>query len=193
MRWSTAGVAIAVVACISPTRLTNVQVAPDTERTKVRNVLVVGLFKDPAARQAYEYDMVKSLKEAGVQAQASQDLLQIGTPPSRADVQQLVEQKQFDGAIVGHLVDMRTSVQASGPVVAGPGFYGWYGAAAPMAYDPVLETTTKVVVQTKVFQTTTGEAEFSASSESIDPHSAAEVAEGHAQLVVDALKKTGVV
>jgi hypothetical protein len=189
----TAAVAMAVVACGTPTQLTHVQVAPEAQRAKVRNVLVVGLFKDPAARKAYEYDMVKSLKEAGVQAQASQDLMPIGQAPSRPDVERLVQQQGFDGAVVGHLVDAHTDIEAYGPVAVDPSFYGWYGAAYPMAYQPTLDTVTTVVVQTRVFQTTTGSPEFSATSKSIDPHSAAEVAQEHAHLVVGALKANGVV
>jgi hypothetical protein len=188
-----AAAAFVVVACSTPTQLTHVQVAPEAQRTKVRNVLVVGLFKDPSARKAYEYDMVKTLKEAGVQAQASQDLMPIGQAPTRPDVERLVKERGFDGAVVGHLVDAHTDVQAYGPVAVDPGFYGWYGAAYPMAYQPTLETTTTVVVQTRVFATSTGQPEFSASSQSIDPHSAAEVAQEHAELVVNALKHEGVV
>lgn len=190
MRWTAAAVVIATLACISPTRLTHVQVAPEAERAKVKNVLVVGLFNDPAARKMYEYNMVKSLKEAGAQAQASEDLMPIGKVPTRPDLEKLIQEKKFDGAVVGRLVDARTDVRSSGTIAVDPGFYDWYGEAAP-AYNSVLETTTTVVVETRVFRTATGEAQFSATSQTIDPHSLSEVAQHHAPLVVGALRDAG--
>ncbi len=194
MKGRMVALAIAVAACTGSTKLTHVQVAPEAQRAKVQNVLVIGLFRDPAARQSYEYTMVDELKRAGVRAQASQDLFPIGKVPSREDVRELVERMHFDGTVVGRLVDTRTSVRATtAPVAVEPGFYDWYGWAGPYAYAPVLETSTSVIVETRVFETTNGTPEFQASSESIDPRSAVDVSKGHAKLVVGELQKNGLV
>jgi len=128
---------VALATCATTSKLSNVQVAPETPREKFRNVLVIGLFKDPGARQAYETEMVKALQMAGVQAAASQPLLPIGEAPTREALERLVAERGFDGALVGRLIDSRTDVNAVPP--AGPtyvGFYGWAGWAAPMAYSP---------------------------------------------------------
>src|SRR5690242_10815648 len=98
MRWTMLAAAIGVLtACAASTQLTDVQVAPEAQRARVRNVLVIGLFHDPAARHAYEADMVKELQGVGVHAQASVNLYPPGTSPTREQVQQLVQQRGFDG------------------------------------------------------------------------------------------------
>ncbi len=179
-----------LVACAGSHQLTDVQLAPEAERARVGNVLVIGLFQDPAARHAYEVDMVKQLQGAGARAQASVDIFPPGTLPTREQVEQLVRQQRFDGVVVGQLVDRRTEAY----VYSEPDFYGWYGHAQPGMYGPVTtHTSTTVVLQTRVFRASTGQAEFAASSQSIDPISAAEVADAHSQLVVGALKKSGLV
>jgi hypothetical protein len=185
-------VALALAGCASGTKLTFVQVAPEpTPRAKFRNVLVVGLVKNPASRQAYEVEMVRALQAAGVQAASSQALLPIGDAPTRESLQRLVNERGFDSAVVGRLVDARTEVRAVPP--AGTGFYGYPGWAGPMAYSPgYLETTKRVVVETRVFRTAEeGVAVFSATSETVDPSSARDVGEPLAKLVVDALRKNG--
>jgi hypothetical protein len=191
-----AAVAMVLAACASATKLTSVQVAQENPRAKFRNVLVVGVVKDPAARQVYEYEMVKALQAAGVQAAASQALLPIGAPLTREALERLVAERGFDGAVVGRLVDARTAVRAVPPT--GPaytGFYGYSGWAAPVAYSPgYLETTKTVVVETRVFRTAgEGAAVFSATSESVDPSSPKDVGEPLARLVVDELRKNGFV
>jgi hypothetical protein len=181
--------AMNVLAACASTQLTDVQVVPEAQRAKVQNVMVIGLFRDPMARHAYEADMVKYLEAAGVQAHASVDLLPPGTNPTRGQIEQLVQQHRFDGVVVGQLIDRRTEAYA----YSEPAFYDWYGRVEPGAYAPVVQTTTTIVIQTRLFQTATGQSQFAASSQSIDPTSAAEVAEAHAQLVVGALKKDGLV
>lgn len=191
-----AALAVAFVACAPPTRLSSVQVAPETARAKLRSVLVVGFVKDPAARQSYETQMVKALQAAGVKAQASQAIMPIGETPTREGLQRLVAERGFDGAVVGMLVDSRTEVRAVPPT--GPGYAGFYGYstwAAPMAYSPgYLETTRTIVVETRVFRTAgDGAPVFSATSESVDPVSVREVTEPLAKLVVAQLQKHGFV
>jgi hypothetical protein len=185
---------VAFVACAPSTKLTHVQVAPETPRSKVQNVLVVGLFKDPAARQAYEAEVVKALQAAGIQAHASQPLLPIGQPPTREALERVVSDKHCDSAVVGMLVDARTEVRAVPPSgYAYAGFYGYAGWAAPMAYSPgYLETTTTALVETRLYRTDTpGAPVFAATSESVDPTSARDVAEPLSKLVVAELRKGG--
>jgi hypothetical protein len=189
-----AALAMAIVACGPTTKLSSVQVAPENPREKLRNVLVVGLLKNPGARQAYESEMVKALHAAGVQAAASQTLLPIGEVPTREALQRLVVEKGFDGAVVGMLVDARTEVREVPPTGYG-GFYGYSAWAAPIAYSPgYLETTQTVILETRLFRTAADASPvFSATSESVDPTSAREVAEPLSKLVVAQLRKDGFV
>jgi hypothetical protein len=191
--WAAVGVALA--ACATTSKLTNVQVAPETQREKFRNVLVIGLFKDPGARQAYEAAMVSALETAGVKAAASQPLLPIGEAPTRETLERLVAERGFDGALVGRLIDSRTDVNAVPPAGPMPGFYGFYGRAAPMAYSPgYLETTKTVVIETRAFRTAQeGMAVFSATSDTLDPTSANDAAQSLSKVVVDELRKDGFV
>jgi hypothetical protein len=189
-----AALSLAFVACAPSTKLTHVQVAPETPRSKVANVLVVGLFKDPAARQSFEGEMVAALQAAGLQAHASQQLLPIGQTPTREALQRVVAEKGCDSAVVGMLVDARTEVRAVPPSgYAYAGFYGYAGWAAPMAYSPgYLETTTTAMVETRLYRTETPAAPvFAATSESVDPTSARDVAEPLAKLIVAELRKGG--
>ncbi len=188
--------ATAFAACAPATTLRNVQVASESPREKLHNVLVVAAVKDPAARQSYEAEMVKALQAAGVTAQASQALLPIGETPTREALERLVAERSFDGAMVGMLVDSRTDVQAVPP--AGPaygGFYGYSGWAYRTAYSPgYLSTTKTVVVETRLFRTAGDAAPvFSATSESVDPNSARDVTEPLSKLVVAQLRKDGFV
>jgi hypothetical protein len=190
-----AAVAIALAACAPPTRLESVQVAPENPRAKLKNVLVVALVQNPAARQSYETEMVKALQAAGVQAASSQALLPIGETPTREALQRLVAEKGFDAAVVGMLLDSRTEVRAV-PPMGYSGFYGYSAWAAPVAYSPgYLETTKTVVVETRVFRTEREAAPvFSATTESVDPAAMREdVTEPIAKLVVARLKKEGFV
>jgi len=187
-----ASLAAALAACAPATKLTSVQVVPESPRARVTNVLVAGLVKNPSARTSYEVEMVKALRAAGVRAEASQDLLPIGQAPTREALQKLVAEHGFDAALVGMLVDSRTDVRAV-PPDPGYGFYGYYGWASSYAYSPgYLETTTRVTVETRLFRTA-GEtrAVFATNSESIDPNSVAEVTQPLSQLVVAQLRKDG--
>ena len=194
MRRMLATLAVASAACAPPTTLKNVQVAPETPRPKFKNVIVVGLVKNPAARGSYESDMVKALRAAGVQAEASQGLLPIGETPTREALQRLVAERGFDGAMVGMLVDSRTEVRAVPPSGYG-GYYGYAGWAGPTAYSPgYLESTTTVVIDTRLFRTAgDGAPVFSATSESVDPRSAKDVTEQLSKLTVAELRKDGFV
>jgi len=194
MRRMLAALAVAFAACAPPTTLKNVQVAPETPRPKFKNVLVVGLVKNPAARGSYESDMVKALQAAGVQAEASQALLPIGETPTREALQRLVAERGFDGAMVGMLVDSRTEVRAVPPSAPG-GYYGYAGWAGPVAYSPgYLESTTTVVVDTRLFRTAgDGAPVFSATSETVDPRSAKDVTEQLSKLTAAELRKNGFV
>jgi hypothetical protein len=194
MRRMLAGLAVAFAACAPPTTLKNVQVAPETPRPKFKNVLVVGLVKNPASRGSYESEMVKALRAAGVQAEASQELLPIGETPTREALQRLVAERGFDGAMVGMLVDSRTEVRAVPPSGYG-GYYGYAGWAGPVAYSPgYLESTTTVVVDTRLFRTAgDGAPVFSATSETVDPRSAKDVTEQLSKLTVAELRKNGFV
>jgi hypothetical protein len=189
-----AALAVAFVACGPTTRLSGVQVAPESPREKLRNVLVVGFLKNPAARQSYEAEMVKALQAAGVKAQSSQALLPIGETPTREALQRLVAERGFDGAVVGMLVDARTEVRAV-PPTGYAGFYGYSAWASPIAYSPgYLETTQTVLVETRLFRTASDAAPvFSATSESVDPASTKEVTEPLAKLIVAQLRKDGFV
>jgi len=189
-----AALAVAFAACAPPTTLKNVQVAPETPRPKFKNVLVVGLVKNPATRGSYESDMVKALRAAGVQAEASQALLPIGETPTREALQRLVAERGFDGAMVGMLVDSRTDVRAV-PPSASAGYYGYAGWAGPVAYSPgYLESTTTVVVDTRLFRTAgDGAPVFSATSETVDPRSAKDVTEQLSKLTAAELRKNGFV
>jgi hypothetical protein len=186
--------AVALAACGPTTKLNNVQVAPETPRAKLRNVLVVGLVNNSATRQSFEAQMVKELQAAGVKAAASQTLLPIGEMPTREALQRLVAERGFDGAVVGMLVDSRTEVRAV-PPTGYAGFYGYSAWAAPIAYSPgYLETINTVVVETRLFRTANdGAPVFSATSETVDPVSAREVTEPLAKLVVAQLRKGGFV
>jgi hypothetical protein len=180
--------AMALAACASTTTLTSVQETPEGARAKLRNVLVVGMVKDPAARQSYEMEMVKALQADGVRAEDSRALLPIGAAPTREVLQRLVAEKGFDGALVGMYVDSRTEVRAVPP--ANVGFYDYAAWAGPVVYAPgYLETTQQVVVETRLFETSKGnEPVFSATSESIDPDSVKDVTEPLAKLVVERLR-----
>jgi hypothetical protein len=194
MERTLAAMVVALAACATSTKLTSVQVAPETQREKFRNVLVIGLFKDPGARQAYETAMVNALETAGVKTTASQPLLPIGEAPTREALERLVAERGFDSALVGRLIDARTDVNAVPPT--GPvGFYGFYGRAAPMAYSPgYLETTKTVVVETRAFRTAhEAAAVFSATSDTLDPTSVNDAAQSLSKVVVDELRKDGFV
>jgi hypothetical protein len=189
-------VAAALVACAPNAKLTNIQVAPENPRARIRHVLVVGIVKNPAARHSFEFEMVKALGKAGVKAEASGELLPPGTTPTREDLERLVAEKGFDAALAGMLVDSRTEVRAVPPSTA-YGFYGYTTWATPVAYSPgYLETTKTIVVDTKLFRASGSNANtsapvFSATSQTVDPNSMQDVTETLAKMVVDQLKQDG--
>lgn len=195
-RWAIAAVlggGLLLAACGGTTQATQVKVAPTPGALeKMKSTLVVGATGNPEARESYETRMVLELREEGVNAERSLDIVGTGELPKREELEQVVKERGFDTVVVAWFAGTRAeprTVVSGGPY--DPYYGGWYSPWS-MGYSSFTTIEEYVMVDTLVYRTE-GEAKpiFSARTETWEPSGAEDVVKGVVKASTEELKKTG--
>jgi hypothetical protein len=105
-----AGVAVLLTACAGPT-VTRTQPLAESADAPYGGILVVSLFKGFDARRFLEDEIVRQLKDRGVDAVASTSLIGVETPLNRDSVLEAVSKANSDAVLVTQLLDATTSAR----------------------------------------------------------------------------------
>jgi hypothetical protein len=179
------GLALALLsglAC-SSTKLTSTYVDPAFRAGPFRKLLVVGLGASEGGRAAFENAVADKLAAQGVLGVASGNLIVAAEDLNRAAVERWVARDGYDAVLVTRLVDTRKQTSYQPPTYTD--FYGYWGSYGSYVTSPgyVLETTT-LLIETTLFDASTGKVVYSAESESFQPSSRNEVIDELVPLLV---------
>ena len=72
---------------------------PNSTGTKFSKIMVIAVVKDLAYKKAYEYETVKSLKEAGVNAIPSMEVFSPNEDYSEKEMIDIVKNNNIDGVL----------------------------------------------------------------------------------------------
>jgi hypothetical protein len=170
------------LAC-SSTKLTSTFVDPAFRAGPFRKLMVVGLGASEGGRAAFENAVADKLAAQGVLGVASGNLIVAAEDLNRDAVRRWVEKDGYDAVLVTRLVDTRKQTSYQPPTYTD--FYGYWGSYGTYVTSPgyVLETTT-LLIETTLFDASTGKVVYSAESESFQPSSRNEVIDELVPLLV---------
>ncbi len=193
------GVLVAVVASFAGSKLVFSWKNANYNGGGFKNVLVLAVNGRASARADFEDRMVKEITRPGVTVVPSYSLMPRpdATPINPNDVRGYVHDLKFDAIVVSRMVKhekKETVVEADDfPFAPYYGtFYGYYGAVAPIVYDPsYLRTDTEAQVETNLYSTAKpdGELVWSGTTDTVDPRSTTSAIDGIVKLLVKQFEK----
>jgi len=164
-----------------------------------KNVLVLAVNGKAEARADFEDRMVKEMSRPGMTLVQSYTLMPRpdATPINEGDLRGYVQDLKFDGIVVSRMVkfEKKTTVVYGDDFPFFPyygTFYGYYGAIAPVVYDPgYLQTEIDVQVETNWYATAKpdGELVWSGTTDTMNPRSEKDVVDGMVKALVKAFEK----
>lgn len=104
------GAAVILAACAGP-QVTRTQPLSDSADAPYGDILVVSMFKSFDTRRYLEQEIVRQLKNRGVDAVASTSLIGVREPLNRDTVLEAVGKANSDAVIVTQLLDIDTSAR----------------------------------------------------------------------------------
>jgi hypothetical protein len=164
-----------------------------------KNILVLAINGSAAARADFEDRMVKEISRPGITVVQSYTLMPRpdATPINTNDLRGYVRDLKFDSIVVSRIVKFdKKQVEVQGddfPFYPYYGtFYGYYDVVAPIVYDPgYLKTETEAQVETNFYSTAKpdGVLVWSATTDTVDPHSETSAVDGIVKVLVNRLEK----
>jgi hypothetical protein len=159
-----------------------------------KNILVLAINGQASARADFEDRMVKEMTRPGVTVVQSYTLMPRpdATPINLNDLRGYVHDLKFDAIVASRLVKFDKKVKE----IQGDDFpfdpyystfYGFYGAVAPIVYDPTyLKTESEAQVETNFYATTKpdGELVWSGTTDTVDPRSTTSAVDGIVKILV---------
>ena len=118
-------VSFLLLSCAS-TRITDSWADPDNSKT-YNDLLIIGISESEANRRAYESYFVEELRDIGIEAAASYQLIKSSQKIERDTISQAAQDLGIDGVIVTHVVAVdEETVYRPSPGYTYSGAYGGY-------------------------------------------------------------------
>jgi hypothetical protein len=99
-----------MTSCAS-TKVTGEWKDPNLTSKQFKNILVMGIAKQPKNRRLYEDEFVRQLQAKGVMAISSHTIISHENMWDRATIVQTIANKGFDGVIITRVVDFKARQQ----------------------------------------------------------------------------------
>jgi hypothetical protein len=164
-----------------------------------KNIMVLAINGRASARADYEDRLVKEMSRPGVIVVPSYSLMPRpdATPINLDDLRGYIHDQKFDAIVVSRLIkyEKKTTVVQGDDFPFYPyygTFYGYYGAIAPIVYDPgYLRTDTKAQVETNFYATAKpdGELIWSGTTDTVDPRNTTSAIDGIVKILVKQFEK----
>ena len=181
------------LAACSAFSLTNVWRSPDFKGPPLARVLVVGVSSNETSRRIFEDGFVKALQAAGVGAATSYGAMPESGQVSKERLQAAIRQARADGVLITRLVrvDKQVDVMAApAPIGFRGGYYGWYGSAWA---TPMVDTYNVVSFESTLWDEKREAVIWSGTTEAIESSNVAKSAADMAQVLIERMKKDGVI
>jgi len=164
---------ITLLAACGSTKMKFSYRAPGFEAVGIHKVLVVGVFKSPDVRKAFEKDCVRQWESRGVQAIAGLDVLPRGMPLSQVGVASFAKAQGIDSVLVSRFIS-REKIEAP---IAHPSEQSGMMIEEDANLDPYFqgiesspeyhENYDQVTIKTTVFSVPTGQRLWSATTQTL--------------------------
>ena len=140
-------------------------------------LLIIGVAKDETKRRIYEDTFVDSFLHANTKAIASYTISKHSIAPSDKTLREVVKKSGSKSVLITHLVSAneKSYYQPSGRIIgtnsySTGGLYGYYPFIHNSVYSAgSYKSTTKVVLETNIYDVKTEKLLWTARTESIDP------------------------
>jgi hypothetical protein len=189
-------IALALAACAS-TSLINSWRDPAYSGPPLKKIMVMGVSTQPSVRRVFEDQFVAELKMAGVDGVASYTFIPQDGKADEATLRKAVEEAGADGALITRLVRIEQKYQVtSGFYHPGPmtGFYGWYSSAWVGYYEPPTVYQYDVVTaETSLYDIDAQRLLWSGTTETFAPTAVKKETKGFAKIIIEALKRQGLI
>ena len=196
-------VALFVAAACAGPSVTRVQHLSESADAPYDNVLVVTLFKSFDIRRYFEEEIVKQLKDRGVNAVASTSMMTTKTPVNRESVLAIVDKLGSDSVLVTQLVNLETAskVREANPEstynVRPTHYYNvWNVELTEYEAPQGLELKHKITMAIEMFSASSTESVWSIETNSqisrdINQHTSGNTAQKEAKGIVGAMSRDG--
>jgi len=177
---------------------------PHFASQRFNQVLVMGVSANPEVRADFEDAFSANLQEQGVNAIAgNQILLRPASKETEMDyLRAQIREHKIDAVVVTRLVDIKTNITyipGDNYFVAYPyyhTFYGYYGSIYSQVYTPDYLVEDKTVrIETNFYATTPpdGDLIWTATTDTFNPKSPKKVIKPLVKLLVEQMRKEGVI
>jgi hypothetical protein len=184
-----------LAAGCSSFKLTNVWRSPEFRGPPVSSALVLGVSRSDVHRRIFEDGFSQALKAAGTTAQASYPLLPDSGQIADDKIKATVARSGAHAVLITRLlkVDQQVSVTpAMAPMHYGRGFYGWYGSAWA-ALPPSVDVYNVLTIETTLWDASTAKVIWSGTTETTDASDVNKATQALAQVLIERMKKDGVI
>jgi hypothetical protein len=157
-----------------------------------KRIMVLGVFKNAAARRTFEDIFSAKLRATGIEAVPSYQVLPQDTPAEEAALGAAASRAGADGLLMVHLlgVERQTRVTTSYAPAIYPGYFGYYSAW--VAY-PDVYTYDVASAEVNLFDVNSKRLVWGGQTETFNPQSVTKETAGFADVVIRALAKNGLV
>jgi hypothetical protein len=165
---------------------------PDVQPTPFAKVVAIAMSNDNIVRRVAEKEFVGQLPKQ-TEGVAGYTLISDSDRGDVDKVRAILADAQVDGAAVFRLVGADTQIQYNRGTVY-YNFYGYYGWAWPVVYDPGYMMTEQVIrVESLIYSVESGKLLWSGMSETTNPGSAKTVVDDVVRAVARRMKAMGYV
>jgi hypothetical protein len=182
--------AIAGLACSTPTTQAEVWKSPTYAAGPMRNIVVFGGRMDEAERRTLEDTFVSALGAHGVRATPSYAMFPGSQIPDPTTVQSTLKSAGYDGALVSTLKGVSEAVLVAPNADWSGGFYGAYWGTGAPVYAQADEY---VKFETSLWNPDSGKMVWSAITQTENPTSGKDFASSLTKSIVPSLAKAGLI
>ncbi|MBN3518629.1 hypothetical protein JYB62_01340 [Algoriphagus lutimaris] len=194
------------ISCSPSSKIIGSWTGPDTPSEPYKNIFVTGISSNLVARQTIENDINTHLKERGVTAVSSFDIIPPGfkaTEENKDATLKAIKEGGSDAILTIALLDQTSETRyVPGTTMYSPmmyggyygRFYGYYSYYNPVMYNPgYYSTDKKYYLEMNLYDVQTETLVWSAQSETTNPSSIETFSRSFSELVVYQLIKDGLI
>lgn len=200
-------VLLGVVSCSSQTRLYERWNDEQYKGPKLQKVLVLGIFKDDVRRRSFEATFTKTVNQSGKRAIAGYTIMPNKEDfDSKQDILDAVKKTGADAVLITSfkgVIEKQREVPARVDYIPragmsygryGYGYGGYYGSTYETVYRPGYTVTDTIVqLETRVFSAQTEKLVWAGKTKSVNADSAEDIIKELVDVVVDDMKKSGLI
>jgi hypothetical protein len=178
---------------------------PEYSGAPFRQLLVVGITKDPHLRRSFEDIFSAQLRAGGVRAVPSYSLIQKDGPLDQVELADAVRKSGVDGVITTRVVNVDTKTDVSPgyttyfgapmypyafyPPPPGATLYGYYTNTFAVYQPPTTYTYDEATLETSLFEARSGKLMWSGTTVTFDIRASAKASADLARIVIESLIK----